>query len=161
MISFVVAMDNNCVIGEKNELPWHLPADLAYFKKVTMGKPIVMGRKTHESIGRVLPGRENIIITRNEEYQAPGCVVIHHLDEIKKLDQEGDTELCVIGGAELFRELLPVVDRLYITHIYHEFEGDTFFPYVNLDEWHVVSREQGVKDEKNPYDYEYVVYDRA
>ncbi|MBM6619353.1 dihydrofolate reductase [Bacillus suaedaesalsae] len=161
MISFVVAMDKNRVIGKNNELPWHLPADLAYFKKVTMGKPIIMGRKTHESIGRVLPGRENIIVTRNKEYHAPGCVVIHQIDDIKRLDTESDQELCVIGGAELFRELLPIADRLYITHINHEFEGDTFFPSLNMVEWKVLSREQGVKNEENSYDYEYVVYERA
>lgn len=160
MISFVVAMDKNRVIGKNNDLPWRLPADLAYFKRVTMGNPIIMGRKTHESIGRVLPGRENIIVTRNEDYQASGCEVLHHIDDIKRLDKENEEELFVIGGAELFRELLPIADRLYVTHIHHEFEGDTFFPSVSWSEWKVISREQGVKDEKNPYDYEYVVYER-
>jgi dihydrofolate reductase len=160
MISYIVAMDKNHVIGRNNELPWHLPADLAYFKKMTMGKPIIMGRKTHESIGRALPGRENIIVTRNKDYQSEGCKVVHSIDEIKQLEKETDQELSVIGGAELFKELFSVTDRLYITHIYHEFEGDTFFPDINWENWEVVEREMGVKDEKNPYDYEYVVYDR-
>jgi dihydrofolate reductase len=160
MISYIVAMDENQVIGRNNELPWHLPADLAYFKKMTMGKPIIMGRKTHESIGRALPGRENIIVTRNKDYQSDGCKVVHSVDEIKRLEKETDQELSVIGGAELFKELFPVTDRLYITHIYYEFEGDTFFPEIKWEDWEVVEREKGVKDEENPYDYEFVVYDR-
>jgi dihydrofolate reductase len=160
MISFLVAMDNRQVIGKDNDLPWHLPADLAYFKRVTMGHSIIMGRKTHESIGRALPGRQNIILTRNSDYQVPGCEVLHSLGEVKRLNSETNQELFVIGGAELFKELLPLADRLYITHIHHDFEGDTFFPNLGWDEWKVSSREQGIKDEKNPYDYEYVVYDR-
>ncbi|WP_456278700.1 dihydrofolate reductase [Bacillus sp. AK128] len=160
MISYIVAMDENQVIGRNNELPWHLPADLAYFKRVTMGKPIIMGRKTHESIGRVLPGRENIIVTRNESYQSTGCKVVHSIDDVKGLEKEIAEELFVIGGAELFKELLPVTDRLYITHIHHEFEGDTFFPRIDWNEWTVIEREPGIKDEKNPYDFEYVVYER-
>jgi dihydrofolate reductase len=160
MISFLVAMDKNQVIGKDNELPWHLPADLAYFKRVTMGHSIIMGRKTHDSIGRALPGRKNIILTRNLEYQAPGCEVLHTLGEVKELNNETNDELFVIGGAELFKELFPIADRLYITHIYADFEGDTFFPSLNWKEWKVTSREQGIRDEKNPYDYEFVVYDR-
>ncbi|MBM7663212.1 dihydrofolate reductase [Bacillus mesophilus] len=160
MISYIVAMDENQVIGRNNELPWHLPADLAYFKRVTMGKPIIMGRKTHESIGRALPGRENIIVTRNESYQSAGCRVVHSMDEVRELENEMDEELFVIGGAELFKELLPVTDRLYITHIHHEFQGDTFFPSIDWENWVVLERELGIKDEKNPYDFEYVLYER-
>ncbi|MFZ3588725.1 dihydrofolate reductase [Bacillus sp. DJP31] len=160
MISFVVAMDENRVIGKDNALPWHLPADLAYFKQVTMGKPILMGRKTHESIGRALPGRENIILTRNTNYQSATCTVIHDLGDVQRLSQESEQELCVIGGAELFRELLSTAAKLYMTQIHHEFEGDTYFPEVDWKEWTVIDRKQGVKDEKNPYDYEYVIYER-
>ncbi|WP_246941861.1 dihydrofolate reductase [Bacillus pinisoli] len=160
MISYIVAMDDNQVIGKNNELPWHLPADLAYFKKVTMGKPIIMGRKTHESIGRALPGRENIIVTRNANYHSEGCKVVHQLDDLKSLAEEANEELFVIGGAELFKELLPMTDRLYITHIHHSFEGDTYFPTIDWNEWKVVDKETGIKDEKNPYDYEFVVYER-
>jgi dihydrofolate reductase len=126
-----------------------------------MGHPIIMGRKTHDSIGRALPGRRNIILTRNVDYEAPGCDVLHSLEDVKKLNRETNQELFVIGGAELFKELLPIADRLYITHIYHEFEGDTFFPKIDWDKWKMKSREQGNRDEKNPYDYEYVVYDRV
>ncbi|MFD1738386.1 dihydrofolate reductase [Bacillus salitolerans] len=159
MISFVVAMDENQVIGRNNELPWHIPGDLAYFKRVTMGHSIVMGRKTHESIGRPLPGRENIILTRNLGYESEACTVIHSLDEIKVLEQH-HKEIFVIGGAEIFKELLPIADRLYLTKIHHEFEGDTFFPTVNWEEWSIIEQETGIKDEKNPYDYEFITYER-
>lgn len=160
MISFIVAMDENQLIGKNNELPWHLPADLAYFKRVTMGHPIIMGRKTHESIGRALPGRENIILTRNKNYTSDSCTVLHTLDDIISLGQIKEEELFVIGGAEIFKELLPITDRLYMTHIYHEFEGDTFFPKINWEEWKIINREDGITNEKNPYRYEYVVYEK-
>ena len=161
MISLLVAMDKNRVIGVNNQLPWHLPSDLAYFKRVTMGHPIIMGRKAHDSIGRVLPGRENIILTRNSNYSAPGCTVIYSVDDIKRLNAERkNEELFVIGGAELFNHVLDFSDRLYITLIEDEFDGDTFFPEINEDEWELVSKEKGVRDEKNPYDYYFLVYDR-
>lgn len=160
MISIVVAMDINRVIGKNNQLPWHLPADLAFFKKTTMGKPIVMGRKTHESIGKPLPGRQNIILTRNKNYEAEGCTVIHSVDEIFSLEKNEQDEICVIGGAEIFKEVLPCADRLYITTIEHEFEGDTYFPPINESDWVLVSKEKGPKDDKNPYDYYFTIYNR-
>ncbi|XXM74258.1 dihydrofolate reductase [Lysinibacillus sphaericus] len=160
MISFIVAMDSKSAIGKNNELPWHLPADLAFFKKTTMGKPIIMGRKTFESIGRPLPGRENIVITRDEDYVAEGCNVIHDLEKITELDEDQDEEIFVIGGAEIFNEMLPYADRLYVTRIEEEFEGDTFFPPVNKEEWELKSKEKGPKDDKNPYDYYFMTYDR-
>ncbi|WP_216831023.1 dihydrofolate reductase [Alkalihalobacterium elongatum] len=160
MISFLVAMDNNRVIGKDNDLPWSLPADLAYFKKVTMGHPIIMGRKTYESIGRPLPGRENIIITRNQEYSADGCTVMHSLDDVKKFVDHSNKETFIIGGAEIFKEAFPIADKLYITHIDEEFDGDTYFPAFDEKEWKEVSREKGIKDEKNPYDYYFTVYER-
>ncbi|WP_102349298.1 dihydrofolate reductase [Bacillus sp. Marseille-P3661] len=159
MISLVVAMDKNRVIGKDNQLPWHLPADLAFFKKVTMGKPIVMGRKTHQSIGRALPGRENIILTRDKNFTAEGCTIIHHIDELNKITNNHD-EICIIGGAEIFKEVLPIIDRLYITEIEHEFEGDTFFPAIDRTNWQLVSSEKGPKDEKNPYDYYFNIYEK-
>ncbi|MEI4802102.1 dihydrofolate reductase [Bacillus sp. NPDC077411] len=160
MISLLVAMDKNRLIGKDNQLPWHLPADLAYFKKVTMGHPIIMGRKTFESIGRPLPGRTNIILTRNQNYEMEGCEVIHSIDDVKKMDEQMNEELFVIGGAEIFKEVLPFADRLYITQIEEVFEGDTFFPEINYNEWEEISATQGVTDEKNPYTYAYHVYDR-
>lgn len=158
MISLLVAMDKNRLIGKDNQLPWHLPADLAYFKKVTMGHPIIMGRKTFESIGRPLPGRTNIILTRNKNYEMEGCEVIHSIDDVQKMDEQMNEEIFVIGGAEIFKEVLPFADRLYITKIEEVFEGDTFFPEINYDQWKEISVEQGVTDEKNPYTYAYHVY---
>lgn len=161
MISILVAMDKNRVIGVNNQLPWHLPADLQYFKRITMGNPIIMGRKTFDSIGRVLPGRENVVLTRSENYSPPGCTIIHSVEEIKTLRAERkEEELFVIGGAELFRQVLDFTDRLYITQIEAEFEGDTFFPEINLDEWNLISKEKGIKDEKNPYEYYFLMYER-
>ncbi len=160
MISFIVAMDKNHIIGRDNQLPWHLPADLAFFKRVTMSHPIVMGRKTHESIGRVLPGRENIILTRDPSYAADGCTIIHSVDEIKEIEQTKNEELFVIGGAEIFKETFKIADRLYITLIDEEFEGDTYFPEFNQKDWTIVSKEKGLKDEKNPYNYHFVIYDK-
>ena len=120
MISLLWAMDENRAIGRNNQLPWHLPEDLKYFKRVTMGKPIAMGRKTYDSIGRPLPGRENIVITRNQGVTIEGCTVIHDVKDLLKRDDE---ELFVIGGAEIFKEILPFADRLYVTEIREEFEA--------------------------------------
>lgn len=160
MISFIVAMDENRVIGKDNQLPWHLPEDLKFFKRVTMGHPIAMGRKTHESIGRALPGRENIVITRQLGYQSAECTVFYSVDEFVKYSRGQKDEIFVIGGAEIFRETFPYVDFLYITHIQEPFEGDTFFPAFDLEKWELVSAETGIKDEKNPYNYEFRIYKR-
>jgi dihydrofolate reductase len=161
MISLLVAMDKNRLIGKDNDLPWRLPADLAYFKKITMGHSIVMGRKTYESIGRPLPGRENIIVSRNKDYEAPGCKVINTTEEILQLEAEQEhKELFVIGGAEIFTEVLPFANKLYITMIDEIFDGDTFFPEVGKEEWMLISEEQGIKDDKNPYLYYFQVFER-
>jgi dihydrofolate reductase len=160
MISFVVAMDENRVIGKDNQLPWHLPEDLKFFKRVTMGHPIAMGRKTHESIGRVLPGRENIVITRQPDYRSEDCTIFYSVEDFVKYSLNISDEIFVIGGAEIFKETFPHVDRLYITLIHEDFAGDTFFPEFNLGEWELVSNEQGIKDEKNPYDYDFRLYVR-
>jgi dihydrofolate reductase len=160
VISLIWAMDENRVIGKDNQLPWHLPEDLKFFKRMTMGHPIAMGRKTHESIGRLLPGRENIVITRQKDYQCDGCTVLHSVQELVDYAAKKKEEVFVIGGAEIFKEILPFADRLYWTQIYHKFEGDTFFPELNMDEWELISKEKGMKDEKNPYDYEFLIYKR-
>ncbi|WHY36955.1 dihydrofolate reductase [Bacillus velezensis] len=159
MISFIFAMDENRLIGKDNDLPWHLPDDLAYFKKVTTGHTIVMGRKTFESIGRPLPNRRNIVVTSRDESSFPGCITADSAEEVLKLIL-ADEECFVIGGAQLYSALFPYADRLYMTKIHHVFEGDRFFPEFNEDEWELTSRKQGVKDEKNPYDYEYLVYEK-
>jgi dihydrofolate reductase len=157
MISFVVAMDQNRAIGKDNDLPWYLPNDLKHFKKTTMGKPIVMGRKTYESIGKPLPGRENIVVTRDESYKAEGTTIVHSVDEVLQLNAE---EICVIGGSEIFKQFLPVADRLYITEIHHTFDADTYFPELSADEWKEVSRTEGIVDEKNKYPHEFIVYEK-
>ncbi|MFG6495670.1 dihydrofolate reductase [Fictibacillus sp. UD] len=157
MISFVVAMDENRAIGKDNDLPWYLPNDLKHFKNVTMGKPIVMGRKTYESIGKPLPGRENIVVTRDDNYQAEGTTIVHSVDDVLKKDAE---ELCVIGGTEIFKLFMPVADRLYVTEIHHTFEADTYFPEIIRDEWREVSRKAGIVDEKNKYAHDFVVYEK-
>jgi len=157
MISLIVAMDQNRVIGKNNKLPWHLPADLQYFKKVTMGHPIVMGRKTFESIGRVLPGRENVIVTRNQDFKAEGCVVLHDIAQIKTFADSRDEEVFVIGGAEIFKEILPFTDRLYITEIHETFEGDTFFPEIDENEWDEISSNPGNIDEKNRFAHDFII----
>lgn len=159
LVSFIVAMGRNKSIGANNQLPWRLPADLAYFKRVTMGHPIVMGRKTYESIGRPLPGRTNVIVTRDPAFRAEGCVVVHTPEEAIARCGEAE-ELFVIGGAEIFRLFMPHADKLYITHIDEDFEADTFFREFVESEWTLESEEPGVKDERNPYDYAFRVYSR-
>ncbi|MDQ0217974.1 dihydrofolate reductase [Peribacillus cavernae] len=160
MISLMLAMDENRLIGKHNQLPWHLPSDLRYFKNVTMGHPIVMGRKTFESIGSVLPGRENIVVTRRTDYKAEGATIVHSIDEVKQLSDSLDEEIFVIGGAEIFKEVLPVTDRLYITEIHHRFEGDTYFPEIDEHEWVKRSVTPGVVDENNLYPHDFVVSER-
>ncbi len=160
MISLIVAMGENRLIGKDNQLPWHLPQDLAYFKRMTMNHKIVMGRKTYESIGRPLPGRENIILTRDHSYKMDGCKVLHSIEEILELSKNTDEKIFVIGGAEIFKEILPYSDRLYMTHIHHNFEGDTFFPQLKDTDWETVSVESGIKDMKNPYEFDFVVYQK-
>lgn len=157
MISLMVAMDEKRLIGKNNALPWYLPADLQYFKRVTMGHPIVMGRKTFESIGRILPGRENVIVTRNHDFQVEGCTILHDVSEIKTFADNSEQEVFVIGGAEIFQAILPVTDRLYITQIHEEFEGDTYFPVINETEWESVVTIPGVIDDKNIYAHDFIV----
>jgi dihydrofolate reductase len=160
MISFIVAMDENSVIGKDNQLPWHLPEDLKFFKRITMGHAIAMGRKTHESIGRVLPGRENIVITRQTDYRCEGCTVFNSVEDFVNYCRMQDVEIFVIGGAEIFKETFAFVDCLYITHIHQEFPGDTFFPEFNGGQWELTSIEKGISNEKNPYDYDFRRYVR-
>src|SRR5690625_1736438 len=163
MISFIVSMDKNNVIGSNNELPWHLPKDLQFFKETTIGHTIVMGRKTFESIGRVLPERNHIILTKNEKLSFPNEVeVFHNIEDVIKLSKElGDEELFVIVGGHIFTQFLPYADRLYITLIDEEFNGDAFFPSIAPQDWKLISKVKGDKDHKNPYDYYFIQYDRV
>ncbi|HAJ91173.1 MAG TPA: type 3 dihydrofolate reductase [Gammaproteobacteria bacterium] len=158
-ISIVVAMDTKGVIGRDNGLPWHLPADLQHFKRTTMGKPILMGRKTHESIGRPLPGRTNIVITRDSGYRADGCVVVHSIESALEAAGAQD-EIMVIGGAEFYRQVLPRTDTIYLTRIHESFDGDTCFPDLDDADWREVERSDHTADGKNPHDYSFIRLDR-
>ena len=153
-------MDENRLIGADNGLPWRLPADLKHFKKITMGHPIVMGRRTWESIGRPLPGRTNIVVTRQPRYAAEGAVVVDSLAAAREAAGDCD-ELMIIGGAHLYEQVLAEADRIYLTEVHAEFEGDTWFPELNEDEWACVSREDFARDDRNPYDYSFVVLERT
>jgi dihydrofolate reductase (EC 1.5.1.3) len=165
--ALIVAMARNRVIGRNNKLPWYLPGDLRYFKQATMGKPIIMGRKTWDSIGRPLPGRMNVVISRNPEWQAPaGTVAAASLNEAllkaeAQAELEGGDEVMIIGGGQIYAEALPMVDRIYITQVHAEVDGDAFFPEVNWDEWEEIGREDFSASDNNPYDYSFVVYQRS
>lgn len=150
-LSIITAFDINRVIGLNNKLPWSLPADLLRFKRITWGKPIIMGRNTYESIGKPLPGRTNIILSRqSKEY--PGCLVYHTLEEALESHKQ-EKEVFIIGGANLYGQTIARVDRLYLTIIHHQFEGDTFFPKWNLDEWEVIEQEECIPDSQNRFSY--------
>ena len=161
IISIIVAVSQNGVIGKDNKLPWHLPADLKYFKRLTMGHHIVMGRSTFDSIGKALPGRTNVIITRQRDFKAEGCVVVHELKQAFELARSNNENECfVIGGGDIIRQSLVWADKIYMTRILHDFDGDTFFPQLN-DDWRLVSEDPNLPDEKNQYAYAFLVYDLA
>lgn len=158
MISMIWAMGKNNALGCKNRMPWYLPADFVYFKRVTMGQPVIMGRKTFESLGKPLPGRTNIIITRNKDYSPEGCIVVDSVEKARELTENKNA--FIIGGAEIYKAFLPIADKLYITEIDHDFEADTFFPEIDYSQWKLVSSKPGVKDEKNLYEYKFLVFER-
>ncbi|QFK71711.1 dihydrofolate reductase [Pradoshia sp. D12] len=161
MFSIVVAHDRNRVIGINNNLPWRIPADMVHVKQTTMGKILIMGRKTFESIGKPLPGRTNVVLTKDPSWVVDGVKVVHSVDEILQIEKDTDTECVIFGGQVLFEQLLPYVSKIYLTYIDHHFEGDTFFPVQNYDEeWELLSSEKGPKDERNPYDYYFKEYIR-
>ncbi|HDC4321493.1 type 3 dihydrofolate reductase [Aeromonas hydrophila] len=161
MISMIAAMAHDRVIGLDNQMPWHLPADLAHFKRVTLGKPVLMGRKTFESIGRPLPGRRNLVISRNPDYRADGVEVIDSVDAALALLAGSDVaELMVIGGGHLYGQLLPRADRLYLTRIDLAVEGDTRFPAFDEGDWLCIEREPHQPDEKNPHSYCFETWQR-
>ena len=161
MLSIIVAIANENVIGKDNKLIWHLPEDLKRFKKITTGHKIIMGRKTFESLGRVLPNRKHIILCNDMQLDINDENVAI-LDDITKLDKyiESDEECFVIGGATIYKLLMPYARKMYITKINNNFEGDVYFPEIKNTEWKEISREKGLKDENNPYDYEYITYIR-
>ncbi len=161
MLSIIVAVAENSVIGKDNKLIWHLPEDLKRFKKLTTGHTIIMGRKTFESLGRVLPNRKHVILCNDMELNIEDENV-EVLEDISMLKQYIDSteENFVIGGATIYKLLLPYANKIYLTLIHEKFEGDVSFPEIDEGEWKIVETEKGLKDEKNPYDYEYITYTR-
>ncbi len=161
IISTIVAVAKNNVIGKDNDIPWYLPADLKYFKKVTTGHHIVMGRKCYESIGRPLPKRTNVIVTRNPFFIATGCLVTHNVAEAVQLaEANGEEEVFIIGGGQIYEIALPHVDRIYLTEVDLEVEGDIFFPEINPKEWTLIEETEHQSDEKNEYDYTFKILER-
>ena len=158
LISAIVALSENRAIGKNNQLPWHLPADLKHFKQITMGKAILMGRKTYQSIGRALPGRTNIILTSDKNFQAENCVIIHSIEQALQITQD---ELCVIGGAEIYQQMLPYIQRIYMTVVHHVVDGDTYFPELNPAEWKEIEKTDHEADEKNNYAYRFLLLERS
>lgn len=161
MLSIIVAKAKNNIIGKDNKIIWHLPEDLKHFKNITTGHTIIMGRKTFESLGRVLPNRKHIIFSNNPSFNVneENVKVVHSLLEIQDLI-EGKEEAFVIGGAMIYNFLMPYVKKMYVTEIDKEFEGDTFFPKIDDNMWKEISREKGIKDDKNNLDYYFVTYER-
>lgn len=169
-LALIVALANNHTIGIDNKLPWYLPNDLKYFKQVTMGKTIIMGRKTYESIGKPLPGRINIVITRQADYLPPNAndsvKVVSSLEAARDLAESialinDHNEALIIGGAEIYTQALSLVERMYLTEVHADVEGDAFFPQYDKAQWQAVAREDFAAEGPNPYDYSFVVYERA
>jgi dihydrofolate reductase len=159
LVTLIVAVADNGVIGRDNALPWHLPEDLKRFKRLTMGKPIIMGRKTFESIGKPLPGRQNIVVTRDPEYRREGITVVHDTASALRAVGQG-AEIMVIGGAELFRSLLPRAGRVHLTRVHGNIEGDVTWPPLDEREWQVVEREERAADDRHAYAMTFEVVER-
>ena len=161
VISQIVAASLNNVIGVDGGLPWHMPTDMKYFKEKTLGHYIVTGRKNYEAEGKALPGRVNIVLTRNREYTIPDGVVVHTMEEAIEIARKaGETELFIVGGEEIYKLAMPVTDRIYLTRIHTKVEGDTFYPEPDPEIWKQVSVERHQKDKRNPFDYDFFVFER-
>lgn len=164
-LSMIAAMGQNRVIGKDNDLPWKLPAEQQYFKQVTMGHTVVSGRKNHEAMG-TLKGRRNIVLTRDTDYSSEDCEIIHMPEALwaklqsDRLERKTEQEVFIIGGEQIYRIYLPYATKLYITVIEEHFEGDTYFPEINLKEWKLISEKPGQTDANNPYRYTYHIYER-
>lgn len=161
MLSIIVAKSNNNVIGKDNTLIWHLPEDLKRFKQLTTGKTIIMGRKTFDSLGRILPNRKHIVITKNMDFKVDSDMVevVHEISELKEY-MDSCEECFVIGGGVVYNMLMPYSNKIYATVINENFEGDTYFPVIDEKIWKMEKREKGIRNEDNPYDYEYIDYIR-
>ena len=161
-LALIAAVADNNAIGIDNKMPWHLPDDLRYFKAVTMGKAIIMGRKTFDSLGKALPGRINIVITRNESWHHDGVAVVHTLDDALQLAATLSTadEIMVIGGEQIYRQAIDRADRLYLTRVYQSFDGDAFFPAIIASQWQETSCQKVEPGEQQPLAYRFLVLDR-
>lgn len=161
MISFIVAADENNLIGKDNQLPWHLPSDMKYFKNQTWGMTVIMGRKSLDSLGKPLQGRTNIVVTRNKDWQHEGVQVAHSVEEAIALAKKtGAKEIFILGGAQIFKESMPLADRIYLTRIHHQFNGDAYFPEIQDGKWVMVKKRFCPADEKNKYDHTFQVWER-
>ena len=161
IISLVVAAASNHVIGKGGIMPWHLPNDLRHFKNVTWGMPVVMGRKTFDSLGKPLTGRKNIVITRQEDWKADGAVAVKSMEDALFLVKETDAkEAMIIGGGEIFKMMFPKADRIYMTRVEADPEGDTFFPEINPTQWRLVSQKNYEADEKNAFNHSFQLWER-
>jgi dihydrofolate reductase len=158
-ISIIAALADDYLIGSNNKLPWQMPADLQHFKELTYGKPVIMGRKTYASIGKPLPGRRNIVISRNEALQCPGCEVYDSLAKALAAVQDSP-EVMIIGGAEIYKQALPLADKMYLTFVHGTFIGDAYFPKWNPANWQEIERKDFAADAKNPYPYSFVILER-
>lgn len=159
-ISIIAAVAKNNVIGKNGQLPWHLPADMKHFKDLTMGHHVIMGDITFESLGKPLEGRTNVIVTRLNDYKAENCIVVHSLDEAIE-SAKNDEEIFFCGGAQIYKHALEIADRIYLTRIHENFDGDTFFPEINMNVWRETEREDFESDEKNKYDYSFCVFEKT
>jgi dihydrofolate reductase len=160
MITLVVALGRNREIGKDNQLLWHMPKDLQHFKDITSGHPIVMGRKTYESIGKPLPNRTNIVVSRKQNWFEEGILIVGSLKEALKFAKKIDDEVMVIGGADIFKQTIEVADKLQVTLVDESFEADTFFPVINEKDWALVAEEKHEKDEKNIFNFSFQTYER-
>ncbi|PGQ44231.1 MULTISPECIES: dihydrofolate reductase [Bacillus cereus group] len=158
IISAMVAVGENNVIGKNNDIPWRLPNDWAYLRRITMGHSIILGRKNYESIGKSLDGRKNIILTKNKNYKAEGCHIAYSIeDALSKCEGE---EVFILGGEEIYQQFLPYTQKLYITKIHARFEGDRYFPEIDISLWKEIYTEKGIQNDKNPYEYYFHVFEK-
>ncbi|MEC0268866.1 dihydrofolate reductase [Paenibacillus anseongense] len=158
-IYLIAAMDKNRVIGKDNDIPWRIPNDWRYVNKITKGHTIVLGRRNFESIGKVLPDRRNIILSRDTELNIEGCEMAHSIQKVFDLCQN-EEKIFIFGGEQIYKLFMPYVKKMYVTKIHYEFEGDTFFPEIDFSEWKEISVEKGITDSKNPYTYFFHIYER-
>lgn len=160
MVTIIAAIAENNALGKNNQLLWHLPADLKRFKKTTLNHVVIMGRKTFESLGKPLPNRTNILITRDKNYKVEGCVVVNSLKEALETATKEDENPFILGGAEIYKQAMPFTDKLDVTFVHHKFDADVFFPEIDKTIWKETSREDLKANEKNKYDYSFVTFER-